>query len=142
VVSVLAQRLLRRVCSACAQPYRPSPLEMQRAGMHAEDLRVSRFQQGAGCEACHYTGYKGRVSVFELLVLDEKVKDAILNHKASYDIRRISIESSGLITLLEDGLDKASRGQTTISEVLRVLPRLDKPRPLAEIRRLCRSPDV
>jgi len=80
--------------------------------------------------------------VFELLVLDEKVKDAVLNHKASYDIRRISIESSGLITLLEDGLEKASRGLTTVSEVLRVLPRLDRPRPLVEIRRLCRSNDV
>jgi type IV pilus assembly protein PilB len=115
---------------------------MQRAGLHSDDVRTARFQTGAGCETCQYTGYKGRVSVFELLVLDEKVKDAILNHRASYDIRRISIESSGLITLLEDGLDKAARGQTTISEVLRVLPRLDKPRPLAEIRRLCRSPDV
>lgn len=107
--------------------------------MHADDLRLSRFQAGAGCESCHYTGYRGRVSVFELLVLDERVKEAILQRRASYDIRRISIECSGLITLLEDGLEKASRGLTTLSEVLRVLPRAEKPRPLAEIKRLCRS---
>jgi type IV pilus assembly protein PilB len=139
VVSVLAQRLLRRVCPNCARPYRPTPLETQRIGLHADDLRLSTFQVGSGCEACHYTGYRGRVSVFELLVLDERVKDAILMRKASYDIRRISIECSGLITLLEDGLEKASRGLTTLAEVMRVLPRAEKPRPLAEIKRLCRS---
>jgi type IV pilus assembly protein PilB len=142
VVSVLAQRLLRRVCSLCEQPYRPTPLEMQRLGLGPDDLRISSFKVGAGCESCHYSGYRGRVSVFELLVLDERVKDAILGRKASYDIRRISIESSGLITLLEDGLEKASRGQTTLTEVLRVLPRLDKPRSLMEIRRLCRIGDA
>lgn len=138
VVSVLAQRLLRRICRNCAQPYQPSPLEMQRIGLQMADLRMSDFRIGAGCEACHYSGYDGRVCVFELLVLNERVKDAILANKASYDIRRISIETSGLITLLEDGLEKASRGLTTVNEVLRCLPRLDKPRPLAEIRRLCR----
>jgi type IV pilus assembly protein PilB len=142
VVSVLAQRLLRRVCPYCAQAYRPSPMQMQRAGIRGEDLRHASFKQGAGCETCKYTGYHGRISVFELLVLDEKVKEAILTHKASYDIRRISIESSGLITLLEDGLEKASRGLTSIAEVLRMLPRTDKPRPLLEIRRLSRSTDV
>jgi type IV pilus assembly protein PilB len=142
VVSVLAQRLLRRVCPSCAQPYRPSPLQMQRAGLRGEDLRHATFMQGAGCETCKYTGYYGRISVFELLVLDEKVKEAILTHRASYDIRRISIESSGLITLLEDGLEKASRGITSVAEVLRMLPRTDKPRSLLEIRRLSRSTDV
>jgi type IV pilus assembly protein PilB len=74
--------------------------------------------------------------VFELLILNEQVKDAILNKRTSYEIRRISIETSGMVTLLEDGLAKAASGQTTIAEVLRHLPRLDKPRPLKEINRL------
>jgi len=142
VTAVLAQRLLRRVCPHCAQPYRPSPMEMQLAGLGADDLRIARFRQGAGCEACQYTGYAGRVCVFEVLIPDEKVKDAVLRQRPSYEIRRASIESAGLVTLLEDGLEKASRGLTTLSEVLRMLPRLDKPRPLIEIRRLCRSADV
>lgn len=139
VVSVMAQRLLRRVCRECEQPYTPTPVELQRAGLRQSDLVGARFKTGAGCEHCHYTGYDGRVCVFELLVLNEQVKDAILNHRASYDIRRISIETSGLITLLEDGLDKASRGLTTLREVLRTLPRLDPPRPLNEIRRLSKT---
>jgi type IV pilus assembly protein PilB len=142
VVSVLAQRLLKRVCTRCAVPHKPTPLEMQRAGLRSDDLRIATFLHGKGCEACKFTGYSGRVSVFELLVLDEKVKEAILNRKASYDIRRISIECSGLITLLEDGLEKAARGLTTIAEVLRMLPRNEKPRSLAEIRRVSRSTDV
>ena len=142
VVSVLAQRLLKKVCVNCARPYKPSPLEMQRTGMRNEDLRTCNFVKGTGCEACKFTGYSGRVSVFELLVMDERVKEAILTRKASYDIRRISIESSGLITLLEDGLEKASRGLTTITEVLRMLPRNEKPRSIAEIKRVSRIADV
>ncbi len=109
---------------------------MQRAGLRPEELRRADFRLGVGCDACHYTGYSGRVSIFELLVLDDHVKDAVLNRKASYDIRRIAIESTGLVTLFEDGLEKASRGQTTLNEVLRNLPRTERPRPLAEIRRL------
>ncbi len=142
VVSVLAQRLLKKVCPYCSTVHRPTPLEMQRTGLRSEDLRMANFLVGKGCETCKFTGYFGRISVFELLVLDEKVKEAILNRKASYDIRRISIECSGLITLLEDGLEKASRGLTTIAEVLRMLPRNEKPRSLAEIKRVSRSPDV
>jgi type IV pilus assembly protein PilB len=64
------------------------------------------------------------------------VKDAILSRKTSYEIRRISIESSGLTTLQEDGLYKAASGVTSLDEVLRNLPRVTRSRPLAEIRRL------
>jgi len=91
---------------------------------------------GLGCPKCNHTGYSGRVAVFELLVLDELVRTAILERKTSHDIRKISIEKSGLVTLLEDGIVKVCEGTTTFEEVLRCLPRLQKPRPLSEIRRL------
>ena len=94
------------------------------------------LQSGTGCSLCHFTGYSGRLGVFELLVLNEAVKDAILTRRSSFEIRRVSMETSGLVTLLEDGILKASQGHTTLAEVLYHLPRLDKPRPLAEIRRL------
>jgi len=77
----------------------------------------------------------GRIGAFELLVLDEMVKDAILARRTSHEIRRISLTSSGLITLLEDGIVKAARGLTSFQEVLHNLPRLTKPRPLRELRR-------
>lgn len=136
VVSVLAQRLLRHVCEHCAESYRPNAHELHRLGCTQADLAGARFRIGRGCEHCHYTGYSGRVGVFELLVLNEMVKDAILSKKTSSEIRRISVETSGLITLLEDGLGKAAQGMTSVHEVLRHLPRLGKPRPLKEILRL------
>ena len=92
--------------------------------------------KGRGCPDCKQTGYRGRVGVFELLVLDGLVRDAILGQRTSYEIRQISIEHSGLVTLLEDGLVKAANGITSIDELLRCLPKLSAPRPLAEIRRL------
>ena len=81
-------------------------------------------------------GYSGRVGIFELLVLDEQVRNAIIDQKTSQQIRRISIESTGLVTLLEDGIVKAAAGLTTIDEILRSLPRLHKPRAWPELRRL------
>jgi len=136
VVSVLAQRLLRRVCPSCAVDAKPTPVQLQRLRSNLSDLAGANFKKGRGCKECKQTGYRGRVGVFELLVLDERVRNAILERKTSYDIRAISIDYSGLITLLEDGLVKAANGSTTLDEVLRCLPIFGPPRPLAELRRL------
>jgi type IV pilus assembly protein PilB len=108
----------------------------RRLGYDARELQGVRFKVARSCKSCKFTGYSGRLAVFELLVLDEMVKDALIAHKTSYEIRRISAGSTGLVTLLEDGIHKALRGQTTLEEVMRQLPRLAKPRPLAELRRL------
>jgi type IV pilus assembly protein PilB len=136
VVSVLAQRLLRRVCPTCAVATSPTPIQLQRLRSNTSDLQGARFKKGRGCRACKQTGYRGRVGVFELLVLDEQVRNAILDKKTSYEIRAISINHSGLVTLLEDGLVKAAAGITTVDEVLRCLPVFSSPRPLLELRRL------
>jgi type IV pilus assembly protein PilB len=136
VVSVLAQRLLRRVCPSCAVETNPAPIQLQRLRCNTIDLQGARFKKGRGCRACKQTGYRGRVGVFELLVLDEQVRNAILDKKTSYEIRTISINHSGLVTLLEDGLVKAAAGITTLDEVLRCLPIFSPPRPLIELRRL------
>ena len=136
VVSVMAQRLLRRVCSDCAAPYRPTPLDLQRLGYGYADLVGAQFQRGQGCAQCQYTGYRGRAGIFELLILNEEIRNAIIEHKTSQEIRRVSIEATGLTTLLEDGIVKAASGVTTIDELLRCLPRLLRPRPLPELQRL------
>lgn len=93
--------------------------------------------KGRGCSECRQTGYRGRIGVFELLVLEELVRDAILEKKTSHEIRTIGVEHSGLVTLLEDGLVKAAAGITTVEEILRCLPKLTSPRPLHVIQRLC-----
>lgn len=136
VVSVMAQRLLRKVCSDCAVPYRPTPLDLQRLGYGPADIAQARFQKGQGCAQCQYTGYRGRVGIFELLILNEEIRNAIIEHRTSQEIRRISIDATGLTTLLEDGIVKAASGVTTIDELLRCLPRLQRPRPLPELQRL------
>lgn len=136
VVSVLAQRLLRRVCPHCAQPYKPTPVELRKLGYSANETTAGRFVSGKGCERCRYTGYSGRVGIFELLVLNEDVKTAIRSAQSSSQIRRVSMETSGLVTLIEDGIAKAALGQTTIAEVLKNLPRMEKPRPIPELFRL------
>ena len=136
VVSVLAQRLLRRVCPECAANTQPTPIQLQRLKCRPADLQGAEFKKGRGCPKCNQSGYKGRIGVFELLILDEMVRNAILEKKTSHEIRSTSIEHSGMVTLLEDGLVKAASGLTTLDEVLRCLPLLQPPRPLAELRRL------
>jgi type IV pilus assembly protein PilB len=136
VVSVMAQRLLRRICPACASDYKPTPTDLQRIGYTHDDVKGAAFRKGHGCGRCQYTGYSSRVGIFELLILNEQVRNAIIEQKTSQEIRRISIDSTGLVTLLEDGIVKAAAGATTIDELIRCLPRLQKPRPLPELRRL------
>jgi type IV pilus assembly protein PilB len=133
---MLAQRLLRRVCPQCSTSYTPTPDEYRRLGYTHGDLAGADLQIGRGCTACRFTGYKGRVGIFELLSLNDDVKEAVLARKTVQEIRRVSIESSGLITLMEDGIAKAARGKVSLPEVMRRLPRILKPRPLHELRRL------
>lgn len=136
VVCVVAQRLLRRVCPKCVMPYQPVPNDFLRIGLSPADLKEGDFKKGSGCDYCSYTGYRGRVSVFELLVLNEDVRNGLIQKMTSHQIRKISIETTGMLTLFEDGLFKASQGITTIDEVIRCLPKFRKPRSLESIHRL------
>ena len=136
VVSVLAQRLVRKICPECKEEHKLTPDEIRRLGYNPAKTKNIKFFRGRGCAACRFTGYRGRLAICELLVLNEEVKDAIISRKTSYEIRRISVESSGLVTLLEDGLVKAGQGLTTFREIMRQLPRLDKPRPISQLKRI------
>jgi len=136
VTCMVAQRLLRRVCPQCAVPYAPTPEEYRRLGYRHGDLAGAELMTGHGCSACRFTGFHGRVGIFELLLLSDQVKEAVMTRQPVNEIRRLSIESAGMVTLLEDGIVKAARGKVALPEVLKRLPRLDRPRPLAELRRL------
>ena len=136
VTCMLAQRLLRRVCPQCTEPYTPTPEEYRRLGYRHGDLAGADLVAGRGCSSCRFTGYRGRVGIFELLLLSDQVKEAVMTRKPVNEIRRLSIESAGMVTLLEDGIVKAARGKVALPEVLKRLPRLDRPRPLCELRRL------
>lgn len=133
VVSVVAQRLLRRVCEQCKSPYVPTAKEAQSVGLGLDELRQYEYKRGRGCNHCAYTGYRSRVGAYELLVLNDPVKEAILAKKPAHIIRQLSVETTGLISMREDGCAKVVRGLTTFDEVLRHTPRTFNVRSLRQI---------
>ncbi|GMV95100.1 MAG: hypothetical protein AMXMBFR82_48780 [Candidatus Hydrogenedentota bacterium] len=133
VISVLAQRLLRRICTACAVPHTPGPRELDRIGLTVEEVHEFEFKRGQGCKLCNYTGYHGRTAAYELLVLNEEVKEAILAKRPAHVIRKISTDTTGLISMREDAIAKTVRGLTTFDEVLRHTPRTFEMRRLRQI---------
>ena len=136
VVCVLAQRLLRKVCPECRVRNAPTAIDIRRLGYQSLDLTGVHFYSGKGCSHCRHTGYKGRTGVHELLIPDEAVRSAILEQRTSQEIRHLSIESTDLVTLFEDGLVKAAAGIVSLEEVFRCLPRLQKPRHLKDLQRM------
>lgn len=114
---VLAQRLVRKICADCRQEVSPEIIHMGQLASHASQLK--KAFKGKGCKKCSYTGYAGRVGIFELAPIDEKVQELI--HKKSPDtvIEKIFREM-GIPSILEDGLRKVEQGITTLEEVMRV----------------------
>ena len=133
VVSVVAQRLLRRICDRCKVPYVPTGKEAKALGLPLDGLRQYEYKRGSGCNHCAYTGYRGRIGAYELLVLNEPVKEAILAKKPAHAIRALSVETTGLISMREDACAKVIRGFTTFEEVLRHTPRTFTVRSLHQI---------
>ncbi len=121
VVSVIAQRLIRKVCERCKEPYEPDPSIFASFGIKNVDVSKYTFLQGKGCDFCHNTGFKGRIGIHEILIVNDDIRDAILTRKVSSDIRRIAKTSAGMVTMREDGFYKAAQGITTLEEILRVV---------------------
>jgi general secretion pathway protein E len=120
LIAVMAQRLLRRVCPTCRVPYRPSVEEMRQLGVSADDLEGRQvYRPGQGCPDCKQTGYRGRLGIHELLIIDDEVRNLTMKAADSASIRRVAA-SKGMNSLREDGAEKVLSGQTTIEEVLRV----------------------
>ena len=119
VVAVLAQRLVRVVCSKCKQPHQPLDSQIQEAGITPEQLKDATFMKGRGCTNCQKSGYKGRLGIFELMVMNNKIRELAFQGAATTDIRRAAV-STGMTVMFEDGVQKALRGVTTLDEVFRV----------------------
>jgi len=116
VVGVVAQRLVRKVCPYCKESYRPSLEELRELGI--EDFS-GYFYRGKGCENCMGTGYLGRTAIYEILVVDGRIRKAILENRDSDEIKEIAVKA-GMKTLRMDGAEKVKMGVTTPEEVLRV----------------------
>ncbi|MCH7847306.1 MAG: type II/IV secretion system protein [Planctomycetes bacterium] len=117
VNSVLAQRLVRRICKHCKAELTVTPEIEEFLTMHG--IPASQVMKGKGCPRCRETGYSGRVGLYELLLLDDHLRDAIARNPNVTEFRRMCIER-GMVTLREDGFQKVAAGSTTVEEVLRV----------------------
>ena len=118
LVAILAQRLVRKICPECRQKYEPAEHELRELGI-GTDKTGGQFYLGAGCGKCFNTGYKGRTGIYELMMVDEEIREMIHQRQTAGTIKQKAIEK-GLQTLRMDGARKVIVGITTIAEVLRV----------------------
>jgi type IV pilus assembly protein PilB len=120
VIGVLAQRLVRRPCPACAVPQHPSADVIEKAGGTSRLPPDARWITGPGCEECRQCGYKGRMAIHELLVVNDEIRELISRRASEHAIRKAA-RNAGMRTLLEDGISKAAQGLTTLEDVVRVV---------------------
>ena len=118
VNGALAQRLLRRICENCKEQLTVIP-ESTAVYLEKHSDRTGPLYCGTGCEACHNTGYKGRIGIYELLVLNEELRD-IITHNPSLGDLKAEAKKLGMKTLRDDGLQKAFEGLTTVEELIRI----------------------
>ncbi|GBE15308.1 MAG TPA: type IV-A pilus assembly ATPase PilB [Proteobacteria bacterium] len=119
VIMVVAQRLARRVCESCKQVVEVPDKALIDIGFSPEESRGITCYKGDGCTTCGGTGYKGRVALYEVMTVDDEIKDVILRGGTTFEIKDAAIRS-GMLTLRKSGLTKIKEGVTTIEEVLRV----------------------
>jgi len=119
IVAIMAQRLVRVVCQKCKQTYTPSESALRAAGISPEMAADATFCKGRGCGSCQGLGYRGRLAIFELMIMSPKIRELAFNCASTGSIRQTAI-SEGMKTLYDDGIVKACKGITTIEEVLRV----------------------
>ena len=115
--AVLAQRLVRRICEQCKEPYAPSD-EVKQA-LVRNKIEAGQLYRGKGCERCRKTGYSGRCGIYEMLVLDDSIRDMVAASPDVTELRRYC-EEAGMVSLRQDGIRKLQAGTTTVEELLRV----------------------
>jgi type IV pilus assembly protein PilB len=122
VVAVLGQRLVRTVCSRCKQRWNPPESLIQDAGIPPELAAKGEFMKGKGCSYCQRSGYRGRIGIYELMLVTAKIREMMFQAKTTVEIREMAIKQ-GMTTLYADGIRKILRGMTTFEEVYRTAKR-------------------
>ncbi len=120
---VVAQRLARRLCDKCKDPYQPAEAELVEAGWPAEDLHDGEWPtlyHAVGCSVCGKTGYRGRFAIHEVMTVSEEIERLIIERRSNEDIEKVAV-MQGMITLRDDGLRKVGMGQTSLEEIFRVV---------------------
>jgi type IV pilus assembly protein PilB len=117
-VLIQAQRLVRRICKACKEPFQINPQSLIDMGFKAEEVAGVTYYKGRGCPICNNTGYKGRVGLYEVMPISPDIRDLILNREAVTSIRAKAVEQ-GMLTLRMDAWGKVKQGLTTVEEMFR-----------------------
>jgi len=118
-IGILAQRLVRTICKKCIEPFQPPEHHLRLLRLPPEKLKAAVFYKGKGCENCNKTGYRGRIGIMELLMIDDAIRGLIYQKASAAQIRKRAREL-GMRTLREDGIQKALAGTTTLEEVYRI----------------------
>jgi general secretion pathway protein E len=118
ITGVLGVRLIRTNCTFCSQPYEPEPALMRLVPL--QDRDTASFRKGAGCDQCKNTGFAGRISVVELLTVDQAFRDAVMQKMPTKALQEVGV-TNGMLTMWQRGLRRVYSGQTTIEEILRVI---------------------
>ncbi len=118
VIAIMAQRLVRINCPKCKEPYKPQASELKAAGITPEQAAKATFMKGRGCNHCRQTGFRGRQGIFELMRMTSIIRELTFAQAPTQEIRRKARSVGGLKNLLEDGILKATKGMTTLDEVL------------------------
>jgi type IV pilus assembly protein PilB len=116
---ILAQRLARKVCSECKEEVKLNPEVLVSVGIPAADAPFQKVYKGRGCGRCSGTGYKGRIALYEVMVMTEALKEFVLNGASAAELKRQAIKG-GMMTLRASGLSLLKEGITSVEEVLRV----------------------
>jgi type IV pilus assembly protein PilB len=117
---IVAQRLARVICSHCKTVVDDYPAEaLREIGFREEELTALTLYRGRGCDECSNTGYRGRLAFYEVLAMNDEMRNLVITHATTDEIRKRGI-AAGMVTLREGGLTKVRQGLTTIEEVLRV----------------------
>jgi len=124
VMAVMAQRLVRVVCSKCREEYDPDPTELEFFGLTPDQVAEGKFLRGKGCGHCQHTGYRGRVAIFELMSMNSTLREMTFRSEPSQNMRR-QARLFGMKTLAEDALDKALLGKTSLLEVSKLMKGTD-----------------
>ena len=119
VRAIMAQRLLRRICKHCAADYTPTDMEKHLLGLSDEYLATHTFKKGKGCSSCGKTGYKGRIGIYEICMLDNDITELVYRNEPTQVIREAA-RRNGMHSLREDAMRKAEAGISTLEEVIRV----------------------
>ena len=118
VEAILAQRLVRRICAGCREAVEPTEDQILELQLDPKDVKGKSFFRGAGCNSCNNTGYKGRVGLFELMIMDDELREMIMNN-AQTDHLRDRAKEKGMTLLRDVGLQFLFDGTTTAEEVIR-----------------------